>query len=175
MKALIDDCKEIDLFPPGHFYTPETGLVRWFNPVWWDENRLVQGSSYPYPYPYSCPYPTLTPTLPLTLTLSVPLPFNSLPISAPFPYTDLGAPDLVRLRAVFEQAVVRRMMAEVPYGVLLSGGLDSSLVAAIAARKYREIKNGAKILSFSIGLEARSTLTPTPSSSSLSHLVHLLL
>ena len=32
------------------------------------------------------------------------------------------------------------MMAEVPYGVLLSGGLDSSLVAAVAARQYREIR-----------------------------------
>lgn len=39
-----------------------------------------------------------------------------------------------RLRAALEQAVHRQLMCDVPYGVLLSGGLDSSLVAAIAQR-----------------------------------------
>jgi asparagine synthase (glutamine-hydrolysing) len=43
-------------------------------------------------------------------------------------------PTLPELRTALEDAVVRRMMCDVPYGVLLSGGLDSSLVAAITAR-----------------------------------------
>lgn len=43
-----------------------------------------------------------------------------------------------RLRAAFEQAVHRQLMTDVPYGVLLSGGLDSSLVAACAAKFARE-------------------------------------
>src|SRR5699024_5978659 len=42
------------------------------------------------------------------------------------------------LRAAFEQAVHRQLMTDVPYGVLLSGGLDSSLVAACAARFARQ-------------------------------------
>jgi asparagine synthetase B (glutamine-hydrolysing) len=33
-------------------------------------------------------------------------------------------------------------MAEVPYGVLLSGGLDSSLIASIAARETEKIAAG---------------------------------
>ena len=41
------------------------------------------------------------------------------------------------LRAAFESAVHRQLMTDVPYGVLLSGGLDSSLVAACAARFAR--------------------------------------
>ena len=43
--------------------------------------------------------------------------------------------DLKALRTGLERAVRKRMMAEVPYGVLLSGGLDSSLVASIAQRE----------------------------------------
>lgn len=48
--------------------------------------------------------------------------------------------DLKALRESLEKSVRKRLMAEVPYGVLLSGGLDSSLVASIAQRESLRLK-----------------------------------
>ncbi len=70
------------------------------------------------------------------------------------------------LRAALETAVHRQLMGDVPYGVLLSGGLDSSLVAACAARFARrrvdEDDRGEawwpRLHSFAIGLEGSPDL-----------------
>lgn len=42
--------------------------------------------------------------------------------------------DLVELREALEAAVKRQLMSDVPYGVLLSGGLDSSIIAAVTQK-----------------------------------------
>ncbi|NWJ50562.1 MAG: asparagine synthase B [Bacteroidetes bacterium] len=43
--------------------------------------------------------------------------------------------DIDELRNALEQSVHRQLMSDVPYGVLLSGGLDSSIISAVA-KKY---------------------------------------
>ena len=68
--------------------------------------------------------------------------------------------DIDELRVALEAAVERQLMTDVPYGVLLSGGLDSSIISAIA-KKYasKRIESGnvqdawwPQLHSFAVGL-----------------------
>lgn len=59
--------------------------------------------------------------------------------------------DLEHTRAVLVESVRRQMMGDVPVGVFLSGGLDSSLVAAIAAHHCNE--QGQRLMTFAVGTE----------------------
>ena len=74
--------------------------------------------------------------------------------------------DITKLRESLEDAVKRQLMSDVPYGVLLSGGLDSSITSAIA-KKYSEKRIETddtqrawwpQLHSFSVGLKGSPDL-----------------
>ena len=91
-----------------------------------------------------------------------------------------GPRDPAALRAALEQSVHSHMMSDVPYGVLLSGGLDSSLIAAItaryAARRTEDDDRSAawwpRLHTFSIGLEGSPDLAAARSVADMIDSVH---
>ncbi|HUX36590.1 MAG TPA: asparagine synthase B [Rectinemataceae bacterium] len=114
MKAIVDICPKVEVFPPGHYFKGSEGrLVKWYQPRW------------------------------------------AIPGSIP-----KGEADLDRLRQSLEEAVRRQLMCDVPYGLLISGGVDSSIIAAIAARhaekrvetEERDRAWWPRMHSFSVGL-----------------------
>jgi asparagine synthase (glutamine-hydrolysing) len=107
---------DVEVFPPGHYWTPETGLRRFRAAVPREGVEKYDGPSEP---------------------------------GAEIP------DDMLKLvRDSLIKTVERQMMGDVPVGVFLSGGLDSSLVAAIAAPWAK--RNGRTLKTFAVGLEDSS-------------------
>lgn len=88
------------------------------------------------------------------------------------------------IRQALEEAVHRQLMTDVPYGVLLSGGLDSSIIAAVT-KKFSEhrVESGdnqkawyPQLHSFAIGLEGSPDLAAAKEAAafigSIHHEVH---
>ena len=122
MKALIEYCKTIEEFPPGHYlYSKDGKPTRYYNPEWQEYENVQTNET-----------------------------------------------DTLLLRHSLEAAVHRQLMSDVPYGVLLSGGLDSSIIAAIAKKYARQrietndLKDAwwPQLHTFAIGLQGSPDLAP---------------
>lgn len=106
MKAFDEAIRPlVEAFPPGCYWTPESGLVRFADPVEHTD-------------------PALLATVPRAEWIS-------------------------RTREVLVESIRRHMMSDVEVGVFLSGGLDSSIVAAVAARYVAE--SGRRLPTFAVG------------------------
>src|SRR5215813_3966152 len=71
--------------------------------------------------------------------------------SPPLSGDNLTPPDSDELESLLEQAVKRQMISDVPIGVFLSGGIDSSLVVALMARN-----SNRPVRTFSVGFTDRT-------------------
>ena len=141
LKALEGFCDEYEPFLPGHYYWSGKGkMQRWYQRDWM-EYEAVQ-------YNYM-PAADRTPSH-----------INHCP--APQAYEA----QVQAVRDSLEAAVQRQLMSDVPYGVLLSGGLDSSVISAIAKKfAAKRIETDSKadawwpqLHSFAVGLKGAPDL-----------------
>jgi asparagine synthase (glutamine-hydrolysing) len=87
----------------------------------------------------------------------------------PVPRDETAAQE--QLSAVLRDAVVKRLMADVPVGVSLSGGLDSSIVTLLA--KEGLLAKGQEVLhSFAVGVEGGEDLDAARSVAAFLHTQH---
>jgi asparagine synthase (glutamine-hydrolysing) len=117
LKALVGhvDPSTVAAIPPGHYWTPEGGLVCYYNPEW------LRSDTYA---PWEDPSHNVTDD---------------------------------DIREAFTKAVKKRMMADVEYGFLLSGGVDSAIVAHDLLPLWREERaamgDDRPIPTYTVGME----------------------
>lgn len=79
------------------------------------------------------------------------------PLSAPVDPNARVEDYLPKLRSLLEEVVAQTMVADVPLGAFLSGGLDSSLIVALMQRRSAQ-----PIRTFSIGFDGDDSFDETP-------------
>jgi asparagine synthase (glutamine-hydrolysing) len=114
---------DVELFPPGHYWKPETGLVRFASAVRSSGAAAKALAEWTVEEIGQMPPPE-------------------------------GV--LAEIRERFILSVEEQMLGDVPIGVFLSGGLDSSLVAAVAARWCA--RHGQTLQTFAVGTEGSSDI-----------------
>ena len=110
LKALEGQCERYEPFPPGHYLTDRgDGVWKTDNSHMDDATDNLQSSIFNFHSYYHRDW---------------------------FDYAAVkdNPASTADIRSALTAAVKRQLMSDVPYGVLLSGGLDSSVVSAIAER-----------------------------------------
>lgn len=142
LKALEGFCDEYEPFLPGHYYWSREGKMKpWYHRDWTRYDAVKDN------YTKRATNDTRT---------------------GADQSTDESAyrRQVADLRSALEAAVRRQLMSDVPYGVLLSGGLDSSVISAIAKiyadRRIetdgRQVAWWPQLHSFAVGLKGAPDL-----------------
>lgn len=134
LKAIVDQCYPDDLMlvPASHYWTRETGLVEYYQPEWDVENYSPQCQS--------------------TDNQTESLIDSKDESNKTSPERFSTAKDC---KKALEEAVILRCMADVEIGLLLSGGLDSSIIGAIMKEPHvkKHLTATDKLKSFAVGQE----------------------
>lgn len=152
LKALVDRCEAPEAFPPGHLFDSARGVLEPFRPRSWRPVRAPAEGGGTFASSETDPAAAATGGS-----------REARDARPAIPTRDVSPREL---REALEAAVHRQLMSDVPYGVLLSGGLDSSIVAACAARfARRRVEDDdrteawwPRLHSFAIGLEGSPDL-----------------
>ncbi len=154
LKALEGFCERYEPFLPGHCLDSHEGKIRrWYHRDWKDYAAVASKAT-------GETGESVRAEASLTSTTAAPVAGSDSAFKARW------ADEIARVRTALEAAVQRQMMSDVPYGVLLSGGLDSSVISAIVAKySARRIETEGKdhawwprLHSFAVGLEGSPDL-----------------
>ena len=140
LKALEGQCDHYEPFLPGHYYYSKTpGMKRYYTRDWFEYATMQKKYQ-------------IDDSQKATQQLAEAEPQEKAAVA--------------EIHDALEASVKRQLMSDVPYGVLLSGGLDSSVISAIA-EKYSttRVENGGetkaywpRLHSFAVGLKGAPDL-----------------